>query len=699
MSSEKYEKFPSGLVEVGITEVNTDSKDMEGSLDTQPFDLSQYDSEQEKHLIGEYQRLCLKISGMEVAREQKVALEAQLSKMRSEASQRDNPKVDTEEEDEKKITLDNPKSKPKKEEEETAQPAPKSKPKTDAEDEEEEEKIAQPPLPKPKVEVWQSMVKVNSGQRLSIRVLRNTIDSALNMKTDGKLWGSKMSMYGQVVSVRKSKRYIFIDVSDGSCAKVLNCIFTRSKIPEDVWTAVCLLRMGCSVFVSGSIQKPPKRATQLFEVNATELECIGGVDADTYPLHRSNINNIHALRKLLFHRSQSLILGSLFRIRSYILTSLIRMMEGRDVVWCDPSILTKSDCEGAGEMFGVTPVGFFNPSGKKNARQVLDGLVTQLDDMKQLLQRRSSKNGEGQRSSFRQAQAALTSLISVMKDDGDAKMEEVAPVGLTVSSQLPLEALIVGLGEVFTMQKSFRAEKSNTNKHLSEFLHFEYEGNHITFDGLLGTMEDSIKNPLLRVMKMCKDDYDLLESCGIESMKDLRKRLIAFCENKPVRIKYCDAVKMILEDVKEGRVEFDEKVLDEIEDDMSTELENYILKRYGNDRIVFLTHWQLGKKAFYMKQTDDGSGECVCVDALVPGIGELIGGSMREHRLGKLEAEMTRREMDMTKMKWYVDLRKSGSSPHGGFGLGVDRLVKLATGVDSVRDIVPFYVTWKHCPY
>jgi asparaginyl-tRNA synthetase len=343
-------------------------------------------------------------------------------------------------------------------------------------------------------------------------------------------------------------------------------------------------------------------------------------------------------------------------------------MDQESVEKTDPNILTNSDCEGAGEVFKVSP------------------LIFSTDD-------------EGRQ----------------------------LPVGLTVSSQLPLEALITGLKRVYTAQKSFRAEKSDTIKHLAEFYHIEAELAGITLNELLEFTERMVKHIISFVFDRCAADLDFLTSkLAPEDIKP-PKKLLQECLTRPfVRIKHCDAIKLIHELVHNGaklpddqgqlkKVKLD--VLPQPGEDLGSEHEKLLVRYFGwmavpeSEReaklaagdefgaFVFLTHWPLKIKSFYMKQCDDGSGESESFDLLAPRVGEMFGGSMREWRHDKLTEEIARRGMDVSPIQWFVELRKSGSMPHGGWGMGFARLCMLVTGAPSVRDVVCFPVFYGHCPY
>jgi asparaginyl-tRNA synthetase len=426
---------------------------------------------------------------------------------------------------------------------------------------------------------------------------------------------------------------------------------------------------GCAVVVDGQIVLSPSNTSQLFELQVHRVRVIGGVvDPATYSIQKSTERQIVSLRKLPFMRFRSQVTQSIFRICSKLELAIHMWMDQEHVEKIDPNIITMSDCEGAGETFTVSPAIF-------------------------------SKDAEG----------------------NDIQ------VGLTVSSQLPLEAAITGFRAVYTVQKSFRAEKSDTAKHLAEFVHVEFEQAFTTLPDLMEWTERFVKWIINWACMKCADDLDFLESkFAPQDVKASRKLLTEWLKYRFVRIKHCHAIKLIRELVtgktmlpddngKMKRVKVTQ--IPGPEEDLGSEHEKLLVRYFGwiavpeeeresklktgyvFDAFVFVTHWPLKVKSFYMKQCPDNSGECESFDLLAPRVGELFGGSMREWRFQVLCDEMKRRAMDPGPLEWFLDLRKSGSMPHGGWGMGFARLCMLVTGVPSVRDVVPFPVYYTHCPY
>lgn len=489
---------------------------------------------------------------------------------------------------------------------------------------------------------------------------------------------------------------MFIDVYDGTKVGALMCLATTeyykgsdyvSQFPEtemldeltdskefktlsfeDLRETRCLSD-GCAVVVDGQLVLAPTDATQPFELQIHRLRVIGTVENPaTYPIQKSTEKQLLTLRKFPFLRIRTQICQSLFRIASKLELGMHIFMDQEGVEKVDPNILTMSDCEGAGETFSIDP-----------------------------------------------------KIFSVDHEGKDI------PVGLTVSSQLPLESSITGLKQVYTSQKSFRAEKSDTVKHLAEFLHVEYEGAFLTLDKLMSFTERLVKFVIKFAMTRCAEDLAFISSKFAPS--DIKSSHVLLTElmDKPfIRIKHRDAVnlihkivseKMLLpdDDGKMKRIKLEK--LPKQGEDLGSEHEKLLVKYFGfmscteEERqeklkqgkefgaFVFLTHWPLKIKSFYMKQCDDESGECESFDLLAPRVGEMFGGSMRENVYEKLMSEVLKREMDIRPIQWFIDLRKSGSTPHGGWGLGFARLCMLVTGAPSVRDVVYLPVYYKHCPY
>ena len=503
-----------------------------------------------------------------------------------------------------------------------------------------------------------------------------------------KLFDQKIKFYGWVRRVRvgDSGSLVFIDTYDGTKVGELKCIASQETYIGDKYadvantdtykalqfaqlSTISNLSPGCAILIEGTLVKSPEKATQQFEIQVSILRIIGGIDDPiTYPIHKTTEKQLVSLRKLPFMRMRAQSVQSIFRIASKLEFAIHVFMDKNNVVKTDPNIICSSDCEGAGETFTIMPEKFF-------------------------------KDAEGKH----------------------------VTANLTVSSQLFLEASVCAFSKVYTMQKSFRAEKSDTQKHLSEFLHLEAELCFCTLDQLMLFVEDLVKFAINYVHEKCSDDFNFLESkLAPIDIKPTRQLLNQICSKPFYRIKHSEAVtliqsivaeKMFLpdEESKMKRVKLDR--LPRHGDDLGTEHEKLLVKYFGwiscteEEReiklkeqqefgaFVFLTHFPHKIKSFYMKQSDNKTEECESFDLLGPRIQELVGGSMREENYEKLLCEINKRKMNVEPIKWFVDLRKSGSAPHGGFGLGFSRLAALVTGVPSVRDTVACPVYFEHLWY
>lgn len=452
--------------------------------------------------------------------------------------------------------------------------------------------------------------------------------------------GQHVALDGWIYSCRVlgSGTLVFIDLGDGSTVTPLRCIAKEDKYQIATsdrvldFVEVKKLSLGCSIHIDGLVEQAPGKATQTFEINIQTVTLYKDVeDPVSYPIQKSILKTPVSLRKQLHARFRAPLVQQLMKIRSEALFAVHEFFHKEQVPLIDPNIMTSSDCEGAGEIFEVSPQ-FFSTASK---------------------------------------------------------------VGLTVSSQLPLEAIAMGTGSVYTCQKSFRAEESDTCKHLAEFLHVEFERYFITLDQLLEFTERFVKYLIQTVLERCQEQYEFFQDPKKSpSFLAGQYEFLKTALGKPfIKITHRDAVDMMQQDLKDKKTKM--KVYPKQGQDLCSEHEKYLVEKFGG--FVFVTHWPSDIKSFYMKQCDDGT--CESFDLLAPSVGELFGGSMREWRYDVLQGVMEKRKMSDESLQWFVDLRKDGSAPHGGWGMGFDRLVMFLTGVQSVRDVVPYPVYYGHCPY
>lgn len=527
--------------------------------------------------------------------------------------------------------------------------------------------------------------------------------------------GKHVKLHGWVYSVRTqgAGTLCFVDLGDGSTVAPFRCLASKedesgyaykgkdaaslladangdeacySRLSFEEMCTTASLCLGCSVMVLGYVAAPPEGTTQTLEVKILELFVVGGVaDANAYPIQKSNQKNLMALRGHPHARFRAPLVQKMMQIRAEAIFAVHEFFHNEGVPLLDPNIMTANDCEGAGEVFKIAPQMFTK--------------LPEPEESKKKGKKKKKGQAEGEETPKEEEEPPK-------ENEVPKEPEKASEVGLTVSSQLPLEAIAMGTGSVYTCQKSFRAEKSDTNKHLAEFLHVEYEEYFITLDDLVDQAERFVKHVVSTVVERCQPQYHFISQkhnapAQFHGHADYLKSLL----DKPfVRIKHSDAIDAMLQDLKDKvqhvneqgktvRLKF--KELPKQGEDLGSEHEKYLVQKFGT--FVFVTHWPSQIKSFYMKQVGDGT--CESFDLLAPLVGELFGGSMREWRYDVLEGMMQSKNMDIGPLQWFVDLRKDGTAPHGGWGMGFDRLVMFLTNAASVRDIVPYPVYYGHCPY
>lgn len=438
--------------------------------------------------------------------------------------------------------------------------------------------------------------------------------------------GTKITVAGWVRSVRASNIFGFLVLNDGSCFNNLQVVFEASKIEN--FSEVAKQNVSASVIVKGSFVLTPE-APQPFEIHAEEI-VIEGTSAPDYPLQKKK-HSIEYLRTIAHLRPRANTFNAVFRVRSVAAFAIHKFFNERGFVYVHTPIITGSDCEGAGEMFRITTLDMENPPRTE------DGRIDYSQDF------------------FGKS------------------------TNLTVSGQLNCECFALAFGKVYTFGPTFRAEKSNTPRHAAEFWMMEPE---IAFADLKDDMalaEDMIKYVVSYVMKECPDELAFFNNFFDKS---LLERLTNLTNNAFGHVTYTEAVDLLL---KSG-VSFDYPVSWGI--DLQTEHERYLTEKvFGKP--VFVTDYPKEIKAFYMRLNDDGK-TVAAMDMLVPGVGELIGGSQREERLDYLNKAIERFNLNPDDYKWYCELRKYGGTKHAGFGLGFERLIMYITGITNIRDVEAF---------
>lgn len=438
--------------------------------------------------------------------------------------------------------------------------------------------------------------------------------------------GQSITIAGWVRTIRDSKQFGFIELNDGSFFKNVQIVFERDKISN--YDEIAKQNVGSSLVVKGIVVLTPNNK-QPFEIKAESIE-VEGTSALDYPLQKKR-HSLEFLREHPHLRARTNTLSAVFKVRSETAFAIHSFFNSRGFVYVHTPIITGSDCEGAGEMFQVTTM-----------------------DLEKLPK---TENGE----------------VDYKKDFFEKS------VNLTVSGQLDVEGFAMSYGKVYTFGPTFRAEKSNTARHAAEFWMIEPE---IAFADLKDDMdlaEDMVKYVINYVMNSCKEEIEFLNTF-ID--KGLIERLKNVVENDFVRLTYTEAVE-ILEKVKD-RFEFPVG----FGIDLQSEHERYLTEQVFK-KPVFLTDYPKEIKSFYMRVNDDDK-TVAAADLLVPGIGELIGGSQREERLDVLKQRMKDCGLKEEDYKYYLDLRKFGGTKHAGFGLGFERMVMYLTGISNIRDVLPY---------
>jgi asparaginyl-tRNA synthetase len=440
-----------------------------------------------------------------------------------------------------------------------------------------------------------------------------------------------VTIHGWIQNVRKQNDICFILVNDGSNASGMQIVCDAA---HESFETCKTFNMGMYIKVSGLLIESPA-PEQKYELKLHSILYTSICDAVKYPIKKRN--TVDTLRQVAHMRTRTKLFGCIMRIRNTVMYHTHKFFQQQKYMHLDPNVLTINECEGGAGVFQAT-----------------EWCPKKLSDI-------PARNG-----------------VIDWKKDHFKK-----PVYLTVSSQLQLEALACSLGNVYTTNKSFRAEHSATSKHMSEFTHLEIEAIDCVNNDLMSIGETYISYIIDMVFLNNFKDMCILDKTACKGLIDRYEYLRSMKFHK-VPYKTC------IEVLKSNGFEV------EYGEDVSSEMENFLCKHY--DGAVFVTNWPFAIKSFYMKQNDDGT--CECFDLLMPyGIGELIGGSMREERLEKLEQAMEMKQVPRDGLEWYMDLRRFGTVPHGGFGLGLDRLLMLVTGMGNIKDVVPFPVYYQSCAY
>lgn len=441
--------------------------------------------------------------------------------------------------------------------------------------------------------------------------------------------GEKVTVAGWIRTRRDSKAgFSFLAVNDGSGFDNVQIIAPNTL--NNYESEILKLTTGCSVVVDGTL-KASEGKGQAYEINADKVFVTGFVeDPDTYPMSAKR-HSVEYLREYAHLRPRTNLMGAVMRIRNTVAYAIHSFFQENGFMWVATPLITSSDCEGAGEMFTVTNFDLNNVP--KNDKGEAD----------------FSKDFFGKHAY------------------------------MTVSGQLNVETYACAFSKVYTFGPTFRAENSNTTRHLAEFWMVEPEMAFTDLDGCATTAEKLLKYIFKTVLEQRADDMKFIAE---RVDKDAITRLEHFISSDFAKVDYTDAIEIL----KKATKKFEYPV--EWGIDLQSEHERYLAEEHFKAPVV-VKNYPRDIKAFYMKQNDDGK-TVAAMDVLAPGIGEIIGGSQREDNLEKLDKRMDELGMNKDSYWWYRDLRRYGSVPHSGFGLGFERLIVYITGVGNVRDVIPF---------
>ncbi len=452
--------------------------------------------------------------------------------------------------------------------------------------------------------------------------------------------------------VRTFRNNQFIALNDGSCNQNLQVVAALGLLGDETLKRITT---GASLKVVGELV-PSLGKGQKVELKAKSVEILGDSDAEKYPLQPKK-HSLEYLREIAHLRFRTSTFGAVFRIRHSLAFAIHKFYNDKGFVYLHTPIITASDAEGAGEMFRVTTLPFDNPPRNE------DGSIN-------------------------------------FKEDFFGKS-----TNLTVSGQLEGELAAMAFSDIYTFGPTFRAENSNTTRHLAEFWMIEPEMAFYDIEDNMNLAEEFIKYIIQYVMDNNREDLEFLAQRLVEEEKQLAQdkrselglieKLEFVLNNAFERITYTEAIDILLNSAAYKKKKFQYEVKWGI--DLQSEHERYLVEKHFKKPVI-VTGYPAAIKAFYMRMNEDGN-TVAAMDILAPGIGEIVGGSQREERLEKLTGRMEQMHVPVEEMQWYLDTRRFGSVPHSGFGLGFERMVLFVTGMTNIRDVIPFARTPRNCEF
>jgi len=471
-----------------------------------------------------------------------------------------------------------------------------------------------------------------------------------------------ITVCGWVKTRRDNKSFVFLELNDGSCLANIQCIIDEGT---DAFKALEGVNTGAAVKIMGDIVKSPGKE-QNVEIHAKTMTIFGLADSETFPLQKKRHSDEY-LRTIAHLRPRTNKYGAIFRVRSEAAHAVHSYFYNQGYYYVHTPILTGADCEGAGEMFRVSTLPLNAHITQQKEQNTPNPQNTAKPD-------NNATNNENKQKINTETNENVTQKNNIFQHDFFGKEAK-----LTVSGQLEAETLATALGKVYTFGPTFRAENSNTPRHAAEFWMIEPEAAFMDLQGDITLGEELVQYVTKHVMEKCEDELALLNKFVEPTLLDCLKDTT---EKKFQRISYRDAVK-VLNDCKK---QFEYKV--SFGTDLQTEHERFLAEEYFKSPVT-VYDYPKEIKAFYMRMNDDNE-TVAAMDLLVPRIGELIGGSQREERLDVLTKRLIELNHNPDDFWWYLDLRRFGTVPHAGFGLGFERLVMMLTGVSNIRDVIPF---------
>ncbi len=468
---------------------------------------------------------------------------------------------------------------------------------------------------------------------MATEIRRTKIKDLLAMQA-----GSEVLVKGWVRTKRGNREIAFIALNDGSTIKNVQIVVDKNAETESILPRITT---GACIGVRGDLVES-LGSGQAVEIHAKDIEIFGECDPMRFPLQKKD-TSFEYLRTVAHMRPRTNTFGAVLRLRSQMAYAIHEYFHKRGFVYLHTPLITASDCEGAGQMFQVTTLDLNNvPKNKKGEPDY-------------------SKDFFGKQTN------------------------------LTVSGQLEGELGATALGEIYTFGPTFRAENSNTPRHLAEFWMIEPEMAFYDIKDNMDLAEDFIKSLVRYALDNCRDDIQFLND---RYDNTLIERLEGVINTEFVRLSYTEGIEILKEAIANGH-KFEYPV--DWGTDLQSEHERFLVEEHFGKPVI-LTDYPKDIKAFYMKQNEDGK-TVRAMDVLFPKIGEIIGGSERESDLGKLEARVNELQMSRKGLEWYIDTRRFGSCPHSGFGLGFERLLLFITGMQNIRDVIPFPRTPKNAEY